>query len=447
MSSRFPIGVATMYKPLSINFFIFLFIFLCSCAPVNYPIFKNSKTQTSETSPKTSNIEQKETSKETLKTLSQEEKIEAKNNFSKTRIQNDITFIVSSYENIKISKQFINIIELAVYKKELKNINFNIKYYDNETELVELLERTNKEGKIFIGPTSAHDTKVAERYCDDGAIFFSFSSQRDLANNCVYLVNFFPENELRELFSYFIENSKIAILYPENNYGYSINNIIDDIAGQSKAIIVNRASYKNDMSNVREAIKELGKYELRKYELNRQKIILANKKDEKSKRRLKKLEKFKTTKDLDFTHVIIADYGIRLLQVAPLLPYYDIDPNLVKFVGTGVWDDPAFFDEPSLQGAIFPGIEEKKRRDLFDTYRDVYEGKLLRISTLPYDLIGLIAFAIYNNLTIDDFYKLLNNNNSTFSGVDGSFYFKNNIIERDLDILEIANGKAEKLIN
>ena len=94
------------------------------------------------------------------------------------------------------------------------------------------------------------------------------------------------------VFEFFPNNSKIAILYPQNTYGYSINNIVDKIADQSNSIIVNRASYKDDMTNVREAIKELGKYELRKYELNRQKKILALKKDNQSKKRLQKLTYF-----------------------------------------------------------------------------------------------------------------------------------------------------------
>ena len=40
----------------------------------------------------------------------------------------------------------------------------------------------------------------------------------------------------------------------------------------------------------------------------------------KNQKRLKKLERFKTTSDYDFTHILIADYGLNLLQVAPLLP-------------------------------------------------------------------------------------------------------------------------------
>ena len=67
-----------------------------------------------------------------------------------------------------------------------------------------------------------------------------------------------------------------------------INTIIDDVANNSQSIIINRSSYKNDLSNVRNAIKELGKYELRKYELNRQKQLLKSKNDSNAKKRLKK---------------------------------------------------------------------------------------------------------------------------------------------------------------
>jgi hypothetical protein len=281
------------------------------------------------------------------------------------------------------------------------------------------------------------------KFCSSGAVFFSFSSKKDLAKECVFLVNFFPENELRTVFNFFTNNSKIALLYPENAYGFGINSIIDRIANQSNSIIVNRASYNVDLTNAPEAIKELGKYELRKYELNRQKRILANKKDKESKRRLIKLEKFQTTKDFDFTHVIIADYGLRLLQVAPLLPYYDIDPNIVTFVGTGAWDDEVFYDEPSLSGSIYPGIEYNKRQQLNSDYKNLYKERLYRTSTLPYDLVGLLSYLINNNYRTSTFYEMLQKSNVKFAGVDGNFYFSNNKIERDLQVLQINKGKTK----
>ena len=95
-----------------------------------------------------------------------------------------------------------------------------------------------------------------------------------------------------------------------------------------------------------------------------------------------------------------------------------------------------------MQGAIFPGVPEIRRINLIDDYIDIYEEEFSRISTLPYDLIGLINFIYKNEFNFNDVIRLLNNPNKKFDGIDGNFYFKNNIIERDLDILKITNGNS-----
>ncbi len=360
-------------------------------------------------------------------------------------LQKNITLLLSSKNTNDYANQFINILELAVFNKGLKNVTFEIEFFENTNELENILLKTKKNGKIYIGPIESNYTKIVNNYCDDKIIIFSFSSNETLAKDCVYLMNFFPKNELQQLFNYLEKDSRVALLYPENNYGYMINALIDDVANDSNAIIINRSSYKNDLSNVRDAIKELGKYELRKYELERQKKILNSKQDDKSKARLEKLKKFKTTSDYDFTHVLIADYGLNLLQVAPLLPYYDIDPDVVQFIGTGVLDDENFFHEPSLQGSIFPGIEKNKRINLVNQYQQVYDEKLLRISTLPFDIVGLLNFVFLKEMTLTELIKLLNNSKVKFDGIDGEFYFENNMVERNLNILQISNGSAKKI--
>ena len=52
--------------------------------------------------------------------------------------------------------------------------------------------------------------------------------------------------------------------------------------------------------------------------------------------------------------------------------------------------------------------------------------------------LPLSIFNMLRSLSI----KLLNNPNKKFDGIDGNFYFKNNIIERDLNILKINNGNS-----
>jgi len=342
----------------------------------------------------------------------------------------------------KTTKQFLNTYELGIYNLGISDVVIQIEFFENENDLKKIIENNLLPGKIFLGPIQFKYAKILDNYCTQEVIFFSYSSKSSLAKDCVYLLNFFPQNELSQLMLYLNDDAKVALLYPENEYGYLINSLIDDIMFESPAILVNRSSYKEDLTNVRESIKELGKYELRKYELNRQKQILSSKKDEKSKKRLKKLERFKTTSDYDFTHILIADYGLNLLQVAPLLPYYDIDPNIVQFMGTGVIDDKTFFYEPSLQGAIFPGIPETNRINIINNYIEIYDDEFLRISTLPYDLIGLINFIYTKEYKLGDVIKLLNNPSKKFDGIDGNFYFKDNMIERDLSILRINNGNS-----
>ena len=46
----------------------------------------------------------------------------------------------------------------------------------------------------------------------------------------------------------------------------------------------------------------------------------------------------------------------------------------------------------------------------------------------------------FNNLQ-----ELLNNKQIKFDGIDGEFFFQNNIIQRNLDILQISNGTATKI--
>jgi len=425
-------------------FLLILFIFLNSCSPVNYSSLENLESVSE-------NTESVEVINNKKIVVMENKKIKEKNKKTKPKLYisppllKEVSIILPINKKYEISKQFVNVIELATYEKQLQNTSFTIDLYNDSNDLQKIIQEKISPGKIFIGPLDSKETVFLNQYCKQGVMFFSFASKKDLAKECVFLINFFPENELKTLFKNFPSGSKIALLYPENTYGYMINLLIDDIANQSDSVIINRASYNEDLTNVREAIKELGKYELRKYDLNRQKQILATKKDEQSKERLKRLKKFQTTKDLDFTHILLPDYGLRLLQVAPLLPYYDVDPDVVQFVGTGVWDDPVFFSEPSLQNAIFPGVQINKRENLIKDYNNMYGSKLMRTSTLAYDMIGLLSYMYKQDMSLNNVYELLNNHNIKFDGIDGSFYFKNNVIERNLDIVQISKGKTLKI--
>ena len=125
-----------------------------------------------------------------------------------------------------------------------------------------------------------------------------------------------------------------------------------------------------------------------------------------------------------------------------MLLFYDVDPKKVQFVGTGVWDNKVFFDEPALQGSIFPGVSQNKRNWFFNDYFLNYNEEPTRTITITYDLIGIVSYIINNNLYLNDVKELLNDKQITFEGMDGRFSFENNVISRELNILKILNGDA-----
>ena len=274
ISSRLPMGVDTIYNPFVRFSIILIFIFIVSCVPVN--------NQSSQHVPVTSypkktndifviNTKNKRVIDTVNKNILEKQHI---NVFANNLFDTEIEIILPQYKNSNVTRHLINALELSIYKKKIKKISLNINSYLDAKELENLLYKKAEPGKIFIGTLTSESSKIVKNYCNKGILFFSFAPDKSIADECVYLINFFPEDDLITLFNYFPDGSRIALLFPENAYGYNISSIIDSIAIESNSLIVNRASYKEDLTNAREAIKELSKYELRKFELERQKKIL-----------------------------------------------------------------------------------------------------------------------------------------------------------------------------
>ena len=160
ISSKLPIGVATMYKPGLILILLYLIIFLTSCAPAIY-------TESEETD-KTLDTREKNISILEKPVIQKKEKTETLTHYTNEPLINEISIILPRGKKEKITSQFINVIELAVYEKQLKNISFSIDLFEDSTNLEEIIETNTKPGKIFIGPTDSLETKLLNKYCKKG---------------------------------------------------------------------------------------------------------------------------------------------------------------------------------------------------------------------------------------------------------------------------------------
>ena len=183
---------------------MFLLTFIISCSPQNY-LNKDNVDITENTSENTSEKTSENVMEKIIDDTNEGESFKEINEleFSQTTILNEIEVLLPKLENYKVTKDFINAFELSLYKKDITNINLNINIYKKKKNLDNIISQKSSPGKIFIGPLTSKDTENLIKECSKGVLFFSFASNRKYAGECIYLINFFPEDDLITLFESF----------------------------------------------------------------------------------------------------------------------------------------------------------------------------------------------------------------------------------------------------
>ncbi|WP_328703037.1 penicillin-binding protein activator [Arenibaculum pallidiluteum] len=138
-----------------------------------------------------------------------------------------------------------------------------------------------------------------------------------------------------------------------------------------------------------------------------------------------------------FDGVVLAEGGDRLRVLAPMLPFYEIDPRRVRLLGTGLWDEPATWREPQLAGGWYAAPDPEARADFEQRYQEFFGRRPPRLATLAYDAAALSA-VLARNAGPAPFGDANLTNPNGFAGADGIFrLLPNGLVERGLAVLEI----------
>ena len=142
----------------------------------------------------------------------------------------------------------------------------------------------------------------------------------------------------------------------------------------------------------------------------------------------------------DYDALFLPEGDGRLKNLAPQLPYFDIDPGDVKFLGTGLWDEPGLGTEPALDGAWYAAPPPSLRSAFEKRYQQIYKTAPPRLATLGYDAMALAAVLARAPQGADFSDAALTNPNG-FSGVDGIFRLRpDGLVQRGLGVLEVHRG-------
>ena len=142
--------------------------------------------------------------------------------------------------------------------------------------------------------------------------------------------------------------------------------------------------------------------------------------------------------------VLIPERGNRLRAVAPLLQYYDVDVSSVKVLGTGLWNDPDVWREPTLAGGVFPTPAPEIVAKYHAQHERYYSEEAPSMSSLGYDA-GLMALAMIASDTVS---RSSIERIDGFLGANGLFRFRpDGTPERSLSVLQVQPDGTVRTID
>ncbi len=306
-------------------------------------------------------------------------------------------------------------------------------------------ERAVAEGaRVVIGPLLSQAVAAAAPILEGAGIpTLALTSDTHTARPGLWPLGFAPEADVARILRFAAAHGhrRLAALLPETAYGERVLSALGPTLRRTGMAIVALARYLPDAAALDGPVRRIARYDARHRALAAERAVLEALGDDLSREILAELEKRDTLGEPGFDALLLAEGDPLIRSLAPLLAYYDVDAATVRFLGTGLWDDPVVLREPNLRGAWFPAPEPKRPHALIARLEKTFGGRFPRIATLAYDAMALVAFLarepdVSRRLSIAAF-----TDPRGFIGVDGPLRLHpDGRVERHLAVLEIRRG-------
>ena len=263
--------------------------------------------------------------------------------------------------------------------------------------------------ELIVGPLFAPAVQAAGQVAKQaGKPVIAFSTDATVASRGVYLLSFLAQEEVDRIIAYASAQGRrsFAALIPENTYGNVVEAQFREAAARRGARVVAMERYAAGQAQA--AVQRIAP------------LIVGP--------------------SAQADAIFLPDNAEGLPGVAQALAEARFDPQKVKPLGTGVWNDPRIFKTPALQSGWFAAPNSAGFNAFAARYRTRFNADPTRIATLSYDAVSLAA-ALVRTQGSQRFAEPVLTNPSGFSGADGVFRFKpDGTNDRALAVLEIRNG-------
>jgi ABC-type branched-subunit amino acid transport system substrate-binding protein len=306
---------------------------------------------------------------------------------------------------------------------------------------VDAVESALQDGaQLILGPVfSASVQAVAPRARSRDVNVVAFSTDREVAGNGVFLIGFTPEQQIERLVAFARSQGlgRFAALLPSTAYGNTVEAALRTAASRTGGALVRIERYEPGLPEFSEPVQRLADYRRRRAELDALRRDVDTQDSDVARRALSRLEERGALGDSGFDSVLVAEGGERLRAIASLLPFYDVNPTRVRFLGTGLWDDPNLGREPALVGGWYVAPPSAEREQFRGRYERAFGEAPQRLASLAYDATALAA-VLARAPGGADFSTRALAAPAGFAGIDGIFRFRpDGVAERGLAVLEV----------
>ena len=268
-------------------------------------------------------------------------------------------------------------------------------------------------GPLFSGSVRAAAETARER----GVNVVAFSNDRSVAGDGVFLMGFMPEQQVDRVVNFARTQgiTRFAALLPETPFGATVEDALRAAMIRGGGDLVRVERYFPDAQDFQDPVQRIAALD--------------------------------AIGELGYEALFIAEGGARMRAIAPFLPYYDVDPDNVRFLGTLLWEDPAIGREPAMVGGWFAGPSPEAAASFRARYAALYGAATPRVASLAYDAMGLAA--VLSRAAERPYFteESLRNQNG-FVGIDGIFRFdEDGIAQRGLAVIEIRPRDFQVISN
>lgn len=264
--------------------------------------------------------------------------------------------------------------------------------------------------EIIVGPLFAQAAEAVGPVARDrGVPVISFSTDRKVAGDGVYLLSFLPEVEVHRVIAYAASqgHANFAALVPATVYGDRVGDY-----------------FKNDVKAAGGTVTDVETYTPSSEDIAAPTRSVALSKPD---------------------AILIAQGGPLLKDIASSL--VGAGANQIKLLGTGLWDDASTAHDPLLVGGLFAAPPPQVDQPFVTKFHTVYGTNPPELASLAYDAVSLVAL-LSNGTPYKRFTPEALTDPNGFSGVDGIFRFKSDgTSERGLAVMTIDPSGSFRVVS